>query len=375
MRNTVYADHAATTPLDPAALEAMLPYLTHDYGNPSALYAAAQSPKEALEQARRTVAACIGATAEEIHFTSGGTEANNWAIKGTVAAAAAPATIVTTAVEHRSVLAPCAALERQGHTVVTLAPDGEGRVTAAALEQQLTRPVQLVSVMLANNELGTLQPVSRLAETAHSHGALFHTDGVACVGHLPVDVTALGVDLLSASAHKFGGPKGIGFLYIKQGTPILPLLDGGGQEHGLRAGTENVAAAVGLATALQNSVAALEHRRAHLCRLTHRFLAGLAAAGIPYVRHGAGETLPGLLSLAFPDADAETLLHRLDLMGIAVSTGAACNGHATATSHVLQAIGLNPSEAAATLRFSFGHQNTEAEADAIVAALGEILPR
>ena len=366
MAHPVYADHAATTQLDTAALSAMMPYLTDLYGNPSAPYAAASAPKAALRQARQTIAACIGADAQEIYFTSGGTEANNWAIKGVAA------TVAASAIEHRSVLAPCAARKRQGHAVTYIPATAKGTVTAAALEEHLPPDVGLVSVMLANNELGTLQPVAELAAVAHRHGALFHTDAVAAIGHIPVDVKALGVDLLSASAHKFGGPKGVGFLYIKKGTSLLPLLDGGGQENGLRAGTENVAAIVGMAAALRSHVTHMEERRAHLSHLTARFLNGLQAAGIPFIPNGGENTLPGLLSLTFPAIEAEVLLHRLDLLGITVSAGAACHGTATTSSHVLQAIGLAEEMAASTIRVSFGYTNTEEDVSALLSALQSI---
>ena len=367
MADSIYADHAATTQLDSDALAAMLPYLTHLYGNPSALHAAGMQAKEALEQARRTIAACIGADPEEMYFTCGGTEADNWVIQGTEGA------VAVSAIEHHAMLTPCAAAKQQGRAVLPIPATTEGIVTAAALRDSLTPDVKLVSVMAANNELGTVQPIAVLAKIAHENGALFHTDAVSAVGHMPMDVKALGVDLLSASAHKFGGPKGIGFLYVKQGTAIRPLLYGGAQEHNLRAGTQNVAAIVGMAVALQKATTHMEVRRTHLCHLTDQFLKGLQAANIPYIRHGGGEILPGYLSLAFPVMEAETLLHRLDLQGIMVATKAACNGRNTATSHVLQAIGLPEEIAASTIRISFGHTNTEADVSAFIAVLQSIL--
>lgn len=372
MTRFVYADHAATTQLDPEALTAMMPYLTQPYGNPSAAHSMAQSAKEAVRQARRTIAACIGAEPEEIYFTCGGTEANNWAIKGIALANDTPAAIATSAIEHRSVLASCAALQRRGFAIIDIPVTSKGIVSPIVMEEQLLPTTKLVSVMLVNNELGTVQPISALAEIAHRHGAVFHTDAVAAVGHMPLDVKALGVDLLSASAHKFGGPQGIGFLYVKRGTSIAPLLDGGGQENGLRAGTENVAAIVGMAAALQNRTAHMAAHRSHLTHLTTLFLDGLQTAGILYLHHGGDDRLPGLLSLAFPTMEAETLLHRLDLLGIAVSAGAACNGNATAVSHVLQSIGLPQAVAASTLRVSFGVTNTEEDIVAFLSALQRI---
>ncbi len=372
MSHLVYADHAATTQLDKEALEAMMPYLTQPYGNPSAAHSMAQAAKEAVKQARRTIASCIGAEPEEIHFTCGGTEANNWAIKGVAFAEDTPAAIATSAIEHRSVLASCAALQRRGFSTTYIPATAEGIVSPAVMEEQMLPTTKLVSVMLANNELGTVQPISALAEMAHRHGALFHTDAVAAIGHMPLDVKALGVDLLSASAHKFGGPQGVGFLYVKRGTPITPLFDGGGQENGLRAGTENVAAIVGMAAALQNRTAHMAAHRSHLAHLTTLFLDGLQAAGITYLHNGGNDRLPGLLSLAFPTIEAETLLHRLDLLGIAVSAGAACNGGATTVSHVLQSIGLPEEIAASTIRISFGVTNTEEDIEAFLSALQRI---
>lgn len=366
MSYRIYADHAATTPLDPDALTAMLPYLTDLYANPSAPYGAAGAVREAVAQARRTIATCIGAHPEEIYFTSGGTEADNWVIQGTEGA------VAVSAIEHHAVLSPCAAAERQGRAVSYIPATAEGIVTAAAVENSLTPDTKLVSVMAANNELGTIQPIATLCAVAHRHGALFHTDAVSALGRIPLDVKALGVDLLSASAHKFGGPKGIGFLYIKKGTAIAPLLYGGAQENGLRAGTENVAAIIGMAVALQNAVTHLDSHRTHLEGLTALFLDGLQAAGIPFIRHGGKETLPGYLSLAFPSMAAENLLHRLDLQGITVSTKAACDGKETAVSHVLQAIGLPEETAASTIRISFGHTNTEADVSAFLTILRSI---
>ena len=366
MSHRIYADHAATTPLDPDALTAMLPYFTDLYENPSASYGAAGAVREAITDARRTVAACIGAHPEEIYFTSGGTEADNWVIQGTDGA------VAVSAIEHHALLSPCAAIRRQGRAVTHIPATAEGIVTAEALKSSLTPDTKLVSVMAANNELGTIQPIAALCDLAHRQGALFHTDAVSAIGRMPLDVKALNVDFLSASAHKFGGPKGIGFLYIKKGVSIAPLLYGGAQENGLRAGTENVAGIVGMAVALRNATAHLDSRRTHLKRLTALFLEGLQAAGIPYIRHGGEDALPGYLSIAFPSMAAENLLHRLDLMGIMVSTKAACDGTSTATSHVLQAIGLPEEIAASTIRISFGHTNTEADVTAFIAALQAI---
>ena len=245
----VYADNAATTKLDPAALEAMLSYLTNEYGNPSQKYVFSRNPRQALAEARETIAECIGAKAEEIVFTSGGTESDNWVIKASAFSDPEKRATITSAFEHHAVLHACAAIERLGYPVAYLWPTSDGVVTPDILESCMTPKTRLVSIMFANNEIGTIQPVQELSRVAHEHGASFHTDAVQAVGHVPINVKQLGVDFLSASAHKFNGPRGIGFLYIRGGCDLPPLLDGGAQESGRRAGTENVAAAVGAAVA------------------------------------------------------------------------------------------------------------------------------
>lgn len=373
MSQYIYADHAATTRLSETAFAAMKPYLLEQYGNPSQPYAFGQTARRALEEARAIVAACIGARPEEIVFTSGGTESDNWAIKGWAATQASPGRIVASAIEHHAVKAPCRELERLGWTVATLPVTAEGQVTPEILKQTLVPNTGLVSVMTANNELGILQPIRELCTAAHHQGALFHTDAVAAVGHVPVDVTASGVDLLSASGHKLGGPKGIGFLYVREGTPLLPYLTGGGQESGRRAGTEQVAGAVGLAAALQEACDTMAETAVHLRLLERRVLTILADGGVAFRVNGDAPRVPGLLSLSFHGEDGERLLHRLDLWGICVSTGAACDSRRTRVSPVLEAIGAEPAWAAGTLRLSFGRDNTPEEADTLARELLLIL--
>ena len=260
-----------------------------------------------------------------------------------------------------------------GHLVTYVSPSHEGYLTPDRLERSITDQTGLVSVMLVNNEIGTVQPIGDLCKVAHSHGALFHTDAVQAVGHIAVDVSKLGVDFLSASAHKFHGPKGVGFLYIRKGGKLLPYADGGAQEQGLRAGTENVASIVGMAAALRENCHGLAENQRHILRLEQQLIQRLRASGIPYVQNGGDARLPGLLSLSFPGKDGEAVLHRMDLMGICVSTGSACNGTSRGISHVLQAIGLDEEHAAGTIRISLGKNNTEQDVERIASTLNKIV--
>ncbi len=371
----VYADHAATTQLDPEALAAMMPLLTEEYGNASQLYSFARTPKKALQEARKSIADCIGAEPEEIFFTSGGTESDNWAIKETMLTKRS-GTIVTSSIEHHAVLHSCHAMERLGCSVLRVPVHADGCVDVDWLTQNFPENAGIVSVMYANNEIGTIQPIQELARLAVDHGVLFHTDAVQAVGHVPIDVRALGVDMLSASAHKFNGPKGVGFLYLRKGTALMPYADGGGQERGLRAGTENVAAIVGMAAALQKNCKSMQEHMNHLMKLEKQLLMRLQECQLDFIRNGGtGEHIPGNLSLSFRGMEGEVLLHRLDLMGICVSTGSACNSEATELSHVLSAIGVPREYAYGTIRVSLGYENTEEEVDAIAAALNKIVKR
>lgn len=373
MKNYIYADNAATTQMDTEAFEAMKPYLLQEFGNASQAYSFARQPKKAIQEARETIASCIGALPEEIYFTSGGTESDNWAIKGIAFRNHNYRATITTAFEHHAVMHACEAIERLKYPVAYMWPDKCGTIAPDTLERYITNETLLVSVMFANNEIGSIQPIKELCTIAHSHGALFHTDAVQAVGHVSIDVKDLGVDMLSASAHKFNGAKGVGFLFIRKGTPISAYADGGAQESGLRAGTENVAGIVSMAVALKHNVDTLEKNRQHILGLEKRFLEGLLAGGVVFTRNGGEITLPGIISLSFPNADGEAILHRLDLMGIAVSTGSACNSESTEISHVLRAIRLEDSLAKGTIRVSLGKNNTEDDVDKIVAGLKRIL--
>lgn len=280
---------------------------------------------------------------------------------------------ITSAFEHHAILNSCKAIERLGFPVRYIWPTSEGVITPDALTQIVTNQTRLVSIMFANNEIGTIQPIKELCDTAHVHGALFHTDAVQAVGHVKIDVQELGIDMLSASAHKFNGPKGIGFLYIRKGTRIIPYADGGAQENGYRAGTENIASIVGMAIALQNNCTHLEENVAYVQSMERLFLKELQEAQIPFIRNGGKNTLPGLLSLSFSGASGEAILHRMDLMGISISTGSACNSANTEISHVLKAIRLEEELAKGTVRISLGRNNTEEDVESIVGALTKIL--
>lgn len=371
----IYADNAATTKLDIDAFEAMKAFLLEEYSNASQPYSFARKPKRALKEARTIIAQCINAEPDEIYFTSGGTESDNWAIKGVALCDPEKSAIITSQIEHHAVLRACADIEKLGYPVVYLPVTTEGVVTTEVMSSIITPNVHLVSVMYANNEIGTIEPIKKLCEIAHRNGALFHTDAVQAVGHVQIDVKELGVDMLSASAHKFNGPKGIGFLYIKKGTPISSYVSGGAQEFGMRAGTENIASIVGMAIALKKNCDSLCENIRHIEDMEHQLLDELSSSSLDFLRNGSSYRIPGNISLSFRDADGEALLHRLDLMGISVSTGAACDTKTTQTSHVLNAIGLNQEYAQGTIRVSLGVNNSNQETKVIANALCSILKK
>lgn len=372
MKSYVYADNAATTKLDKDALAAMLPWLQDEYGNASQPYSFARKPKKALADARTAIAACIGAEPEEIYFTSGGTESDNWAIKGLIEPDDKYLTI-TSQIEHHAVLNACSALERFGYPVVYLSADAKGIVSPEELSKAITEKAKLVSVMMVNNEIGTIEPIKELAAVAHTHGALFHTDAVQAVGHIPIDVNELGIDMLSASAHKFNGPKGIGFLYIRKGTQIRPFTDGGAQEFHMRAGTENIASIVGMAVALRKNCDAMQETSTTLQTMEHVFINSLREADIDFIRNGAENRVPGNISISIRGASGEMLLHRLDLRGISISTGSACDSVNTQVSHVIKAIGVSQEYSEGTIRVSFGRDNKVEDALEVANAITHIV--
>ena len=372
-KTMIYADHAATTAMSPVAYEAMLPWLQDKYGNPSTPYSLARDPRKAVAQSKEVIAAAIHADPSEIYFTSGGTEADNWALKGTVFQHERGKGIITSAIEHHAILNSCAALERMGYSINMLPVDHEGVVHADTLRSALTSNTVLVSVMLANNEIGTIEPIAELARLAHQKGILFHTDAVQAIGHIPVDVNVLQVDMLSASAHKFNGPKGVGFLYVRNGVHIAPLLDGGGQEGGMRAGTENVAGIVGMATALQEHMEHMAKETKYLNELSGKLIDQLKHNGLDFRINGSNNRIPGSLSLSFNSADGEMLLHRLDLMGTAVATGSACDSKDAVLSHVIRAISAPPEYGHGTIRVTLGMENTAEHMERIAQQITLIL--
>lgn len=373
MKQHIYADNAATTKLDKTTIEAMLPWLLEEYGNASQLYAFARKPKKALADARATIAECIGALPEEIYFTSGGTESDNWVIKSSAFSDSKKQVMITSAFEHHAILHSCSTIEHFGYPVVYMSPSNEGYITPENLEKHITENTRLVSIIFANNELGSIQPIQELCKIAHAHGALFHTDAVQAVGHIKINVHELGVDFLSASAHKFNGPKGIGFLFIRKGAELRPYVDGGSQENLHRAGTENIASIVGMAAALKTNSDSLDKNQLHILKLEKQLLARLDESGVVYRCNCVESKLPGLLSLSFPDKDGEAILHRMDLMGISISTGSACDSVNAEISHVLKAIHLAENYAKGTIRISLGKNNTQEDVENIVASLVKIV--
>lgn len=375
-----YLDHAATTPLHPDVLETMLPWLQGGFGNASSLHRDGRRARGAVEDARRRIARHLNAEPSQIVFTSGGTEADNLALRGTVGRGQA---LVTSEAEHEAVLKTADALEADGRTVVRLRPDDAGAVSPALLARTLAAMprVALVSLMHANNETGVLADLPALAAAAHDAGALFHTDAVQSAGLLPLDVQALGVDLLTASAHKFYGPKGVGLLYVAPGVDLDPLVTGGAQERGRRGGTENVAGIVGMAHALDLAAARRDETNARLLAMRQRLLNRLTEAlGDRFVLNTPlHRSIPSVLNLAFPPnpspLDAEMLILGLDLEGVSASAGSACTSGALTPSHVLLALGLPRETAAAAVRFSLGSSTTEADVDAAADALVRVLAR
>ena len=363
----IYADNAATTKLDEDALNAMLPFLRENYGNASQSYSFSRSSRKALKEARETIASCINATPEQILFTSCGTESDNWVIKGVALSKSVDWKIATSCIEHHAVLRPCKWLENKGYNVKYLSVDSDGVVEDYSLDG-----INLASIMFANNEIGTLQPIKRVCEKAHASGALFHTDAVQAVGHLEIDVHDLDVDFLSASAHKFNGPKGIGFLYAKKTSELPSFMNGGGQEFGFRAGTENVASIVGMAVALKKNYDQIEKNKKHLFHLENILITQLNQGDVEFIRNGSQNHIPGNVSLSFKNQDGEALQHRLDFEGICVSTGSACDSRNVQISHVLKAIGLSKDFAEGTIRISLGKENTELAVNQIADSIIKI---
>ena len=365
----VYLDHAATTPLLQEAAAAMLPYMTECYGNPSSLHSFGRAARQACARGRVQVAGLLGAAAAEIFFTSGGSESDNWALKGLAWAHQAQGHhIITSSVEHHAVLHACAWLEQQGFTVTYLPVDAAGRVTPESVVQALRPDTILVSIMTANNEVGTLEPIAAIGTLLRERGILFHTDAVQAAGHVPLDMRSLPVDALSLSGHKFYGPKGIGALYLRRGTAIAPLLHGGSQERGLRAGTENTAAIVGLGVAAEQAALQLSAEAARLRELRDMLADGIRQLPGAWI-NGSDERLPGHLSFGLEGIASDVLLIRLDLAGFAVSAGSACSAGSLEPSHVLAAMGQSAVQAGAAVRVTLGRENTAAEVQRFLTVL------
>jgi len=378
-----YLDHAATTYVDPKVLEAMLPYFTEEFGNPTSIYTQGRSAKKAIEDARTTIAEQLNCEYGELIFTGSGTESDNLAIFGTVEALTnklkkdpTELHIITTAIEHSAVLAPFKKLEKQGYQVTYIKPNREGIISTESLEQAITPQTVFISVIYANNEIGTVQPIKELAETAHKHDIIFHTDACQAGGALSLDTQELGIDLLTLNASKIYGPKGIGLLYKKSGTPLEPQILGGGQESGLRSGTENVPGIIGLAKALELAQESREDESARLTILRDKLIKGLLDS-LPrtYLNGHATKRLPNNANILILDVEGEALLLHLDEAGIAVSTGSACDSKSLEPSHVLLALGLPKEAVHGTLRFTLGKKTTEEDIDKVLQILPPIIEK
>ncbi len=373
----IYMDNAATTRLSERAFEAMRPYMMEQYANAAGTYSFAAASSEAIEKARAQVAAVIGARSSEIFFTSGGTESDNWALKGAVLASQKPKKhIIISAIEHHAILHSAQALERQGVEVTVMPVDAEGLVDPAAVEAAIRPETVLISIMAANNEIGTIEPLEAIGEAAHRHGVLFHTDAVQAFGHIPLDVEKMHIDLLSASAHKFHGPKGVGLLYVRKGVKLGVFMDGGAQEKKRRAGTSNVPGIVGMGAAAEQARAQMEAVIASESAVRDHLIERIEKE-IPYAKLNGHRTnrLPGNVNFCFRFIEGESMLMLLDAEGICASSGSACTSGSLDPSHVLLAIGLPHEIAHGSLRLSLSEETTIAEADKVVDSLKVIIPR
>lgn len=377
MKEMIYADNAATTKLDEKAFEAMKKYFFDDYGNASQPYSFGRRARKALKCSRECIAECINCEANEIYFTSGGSESDNWVLKR-FGDTKKKRIIITSEIEHHAILNSCKTICDDFNDIVYLKVDNTGIVRKDQLIDELKKYKNsdaqiLVSVMMANNEIGTIEPIKELAEITHQYGGYFHTDAVQAVGHINIDVKELDVDFLSASSHKFNGPKGVGFLYIKKDSPISSFIDGGAQENNFRAGTENVACIVGMATALKNNCLNMIVNQKKLLSIEEELINKLNSFKLDFIRNGSANHLPGLVNLSFKGQEGEILLHRLDLMGALISTGSACDSVNTQVSHVINAINVPVDYQKGTIRISFGKYNSIEDADSIGYMLRKII--
>jgi len=370
-KRTVYMDHSATTPVREEVAEAMFPFYRELFGNPSSVHAQGRTVRRALEEAREKAAQALGAEPGEIYFTAGGTESNNIALRGAAKERGKPGHIITSSIEHHAVLDVCSELAAEGHRVTFLPVDQYGRVNIDQLQEAITPDTFVISIMAANNEIGTLQPLEKIGDVARDHKILFHTDAVQMVGQLPINLKQLNVDFLSLSAHKFNGPKGIGALYMRKGTKITPLYCGGGQERKLRPGTENVPGIMGLSRALELAVAEIGDKKKRLEALRNKMTTGLLAIKETILNGHPEERLPNNVNVSFKHIEGEAVLLSLDLEGIAASSGSACSSGSLDPSHVLSAIGLDHPTAHGSIRFSLGRGNSDEDVDYLL----EVVPR
>ena len=372
---TVYADNAATTQMSHAAIDAMLPYMETIYGNPSSLHSVGQQAAEALQNARERLAACLNASPREIYFTSGGSEADNQAILSAARLGARKGKkhIISTAFEHHAVLHTLKKLEKEGFEIELLPVGAIGTITAQQVKSALRADTCLVTVMYANNEIGSILPIAEIGEVCREAGVLFHTDAVQAAGHVPIDVQAQHIDMLSLSAHKFHGPKGIGVLYARQGVPLTSLIEGGAQERGKRAGTENLPAIMGMAAALEDACAHIDENARKVSALRDRLIAGLSKIPHSALNGDPVNRLPGNVSFCFEGIEGESLLLLLDAKGICASSGSACTSGSLDPSHVLLAIGRPHEVAHGSLRLSLCEWNTDEDVDRILAAVPEVV--
>ncbi|MDW7650736.1 MAG: cysteine desulfurase NifS [Bacillota bacterium] len=372
----VYLDHGATTRPDPEVLEVMMPYFNEVYGNPSSIHSFGREVRKAVEEAREKVAAAIGAQAREIIFTSGGTEADNLAIRGVARALQKKGDhIITSSVEHHAVLDACLALRDEGFTITLLPVNEEGMVSVADVEAAITEKTILISVMMANNEVGTVQPVAEIGSVARKHGITFHIDAVQAIGSLPVNVDDLQCDLLSMSAHKFYGPKGVGALYVRKGTKLKTYSFGGAQERKMRPGTENVPGIIGMGKAIELAVGQMPQRAAKIKALRDKLIDGLMKIEDTKLNGHPTERLPGNVNVSIHYVEGESLILSLDLKGIAASSGSACTSGSLDPSHVLMAMGLDHQTAHGSLRLTLGAENTDEDIDYVLEVIPEIVER
>ncbi len=365
----IYMDNAATTRMHPSVLQEMLPFMNDRFGNPSGKYVIAQSAKHRVEEARATIAATINALPEEIYFTSGGTESDNWAVK-MVSDECRGGHIITSKIEHKAILETCGYLEKKGVNVTRISPDKDGLISAESVGRNIRRDTCLISVMAANNEVGTIQPIKEIGEIAAKHGVMFHTDAVQAYTNIPIDVKRYNINLMSVSAHKICGPKGVGFLYIEKGMLKTPLISGGGQELGLRSGTENVAGIVGLAKAAQIAYDNMAVRTMKEVKMRDYMISRILNEIEDTRLNGhTKERLPNNINVSFIDANGAKLIYMLDKQGICASAGSACSSASATVSHVLTAIGLEDDVARGTVRFSINEKTTKREIDYVVSCL------